>query len=98
MSFPTFGDDHDVTRAVDELFGEYDVERVENPSARRTEEEMYGDDQYRAVVNFEGAKSVPVGLHRTSDGVVYVEESGDGVVEVVVDTEADVEDEHPASY
>lgn len=97
MSYPTLPDEHSATKAVDELFNDYNIERVGQPSSRYTEEDMYTYYHYRSVVNHNGGSKIPDGLHRTSHGVVYVEETGDDYVKVVVDTKAEVEDEHPVA-
>lgn len=96
MSYPTLPDEHSATKAVDELFDQYDVSRVEQPSSRSTEENKYTYYHFRTVVKHNGGnQQIPNGLHKTSHGVVYVEETGEDFIKAVVDTKAEVEDEHP---
>lgn len=99
MSFPTLADDHEVTKAVDQVFEQFNVSREGQPSHRPVEDTRFGEDQERVVVTHNnGESAVPDGIHETDYGVVFIEESADDLVRAVVDTEAEVADEHPASY
>lgn len=98
MSSPELPDEHGATEALDELFAKYGVTRESAPKTEYTEEQMYTYHHFRTRVECTGGESLPTGLHTTSKGVVLVEDANETYVRTVVDTKAEVEDEHPAAY